>query len=282
MERNRDYSVGCQASIDAWSELNRTGCFAEPALRRYVAAMPPPELMQNVSGLTNERDFASHGVDFYRALSAAARKSLAEYRCLLDFGCGVGRFLRMLKGHPHEIHGCDIDPRHIGWVRDHLPYVHARKSGIRPPLPYATDTFDAIVSISIFTHLNETAQDQFLAELARIARPDAELFITVHGARALERALDEPSIHAMIDVPDVPFARACEEFSAGRHAFILQQGHLSTTSGNELVDGPFEYGITFIPHTYLCTHWSQWFEIVDIRPGGIHDFQDIVCLRPKK
>ena len=48
------------------------------------------------------------------------------------------------------------------------------------------------------------------------------------------------------------------------------------------VDEPFEYGISFTPESYIRTHWSRWFDVLDYRVGGIHDFQDIVVLQPRK
>jgi SAM-dependent methyltransferase len=276
----RNYG-GCTENIDTWCWLNRNGCFEISALSDEVAAFPPAELMYNVSGLRTQRDFASHGVDFYRALSAVASKDLASYHSILDFGCGVGRLLRMLKGHPGEIHGCDIDSRHIQWVNDGLPFVKAVTSRTKPPLPYESNSFDAIISISIFTHLNQASQNEFLADLSRIAKPGSELFLTIHGSTALRRALDEPDIFAMLDIPRQALDTARQHFEAGEHAFILQQGHLTTTNGSDLIDGPFEYGITFIPEEYVRNTWAKWFDVLNIVKGGIHDFQDIVCLRAK-
>ena len=87
--------------------------------------------------------------------------------------------------------------------------------------------FDAIIAISVFTHLTELSEQEFLQELHRIADPTGRLFLTVHGARALERALSEETILKMLDVPRSALEAASERFKAGQHAFILQQGHLT-------------------------------------------------------
>lgn len=279
------YDLGCQLPLDQWIWLNRIGCFESEHLRQYVSPFPPPELMQNVSGLTAEADFASQGADFYIALSAATPRPLTDYKRILDFGCGCGRFARMFKGHPNEIFGCDIDRRHIEWVKRGLPNVNATVTSVRPPLPYPDRTFDGIISISIFTHLNEESQSSFLNELRRVCAPDAYLFLTVHGRRALDRALSESRIKTMIAVDEGLFQNAVRRFATGEHAFILQHGHLTTSnasggSGNDLIAEPFEYGIAFIPEEYVRTRWSKWFNIVDFRHGAIHDFQDIIVLTP--
>lgn len=289
-----EYEMGCRLPMEDWVWLNREGVFQSPSLRRYVAPFPPAELMHNVSGLQNENDFASHGADFYRALSAASPKVLTEYQRVLDFGCGCGRLARMFKGHPARISACDIDGRHVRWVAQNLSYVDVRQTSVHPPLPYEHNEFDAIVSISVFTHLGEKSQDEFLAELHRISSPVGLLFLTVHGSRALDRALSEPKIREMIAVDDGLFQNAQHAFSKGQHAFILQQGHLTSSrptrlrrllskiTGQCVANEPFEYGITFIPESYIRRHWAKWFDVVDYRSGAIHSFQDIVVLRPRK
>lgn len=104
-------------------------------------------------------------------------------------------------------------------------------------------------------HLNEATQDQFLADLHRICQPGGLLFLTIHGHRALERAVREKAICDMIAVPDDSFTRARNQFACGEHAFILQHGHLTTTDGPapecKATREPYEYGIAFIPTTLL-------------------------------
>jgi len=287
---DKNYDLGCRMPVDDWLWLNGTAIFYDPPLLSYVAPFPPKELMTNVSGLTNDRDFALHGVEIFRALTQASPKPLTDYRNILDFGCGCGRLARMFKGHPNRIVGCDIDKRHVNWVAENLDYMSVYLTGVNPPLPFGDDEFDAIIGISVFTHLTEKTQDDFLLELSRIASSDGYLFLTVHGSRALERAKSEKTIWDMIWVDEQLFNRACMEFEQNRHAFILQQGHLTTAGADTLpyetvqtvIEEPYQYGITFIPEPYVLQHWAKWFNIVEIRKGAIHDFQDIVVLRPKK
>jgi SAM-dependent methyltransferase len=220
-------------------------------------------------------------------------KPLTEYRNILDFGCGCGRLSRMFKGHPNKIFGCDIDKRHVEWVSKNIDFINAAVSSIHPPLPYANDQFDCVISISVFSHLNETSQDEFLADLCRISQPGAYLFISVHGENAMQRAINEKSIREMIAVEEAPFQEAQQRLKRGQHAFILQKGHLTNTAEDRgpfsffrkrrkrLIEGAFEYGISFIPLNYIRQHWSRWFEIVDFRPGAIHNFQDLLILSPK-
>jgi SAM-dependent methyltransferase len=293
---NVAYQQGCQMPLEEWVWLNRCGIFEDPELRRYVAAFPPRDLMQNVSGLTSEQDFASHGVDLFVAISKVSPKPLTEYRHILDFGCGCGRLARMFKGHPHMVSGCDIDRRHVDFINGNLDFICASLSHVHPPLPYEDNMFDGLISVSVFTHLNEGSQVEFLSELHRISAPGAYLFVTVHGERALQRAHAEERIWEMISVDQLGFDRALRAFGEGKHGFILQHGHLTRTPskdswlsrakrtlfGSGKSVEPFEYGITFIPESYIRSHWARWFEITAYLHGAIHDFQDIVVMTPVK
>jgi hypothetical protein len=89
----------------------------------------------------------------------------------------------------------------------------------------------------------------------------------------------------MISVEETPFQMARQLIAQGRHAFILQRGHLTATdnrTSTRVITEPYQYGITFIPELYIRNHWSQWFNVVDYRQGAIHNFQDIIVLTPKK
>jgi len=269
-----DYSLGCRLYFEDWAWLNRVGIFEKPELISYVAPFPPEELMYNVSGVQNEKDFASQGVDLFQAYSQASPIPLTEYRNILDFGCGCGRLARMFKGHPHKVTGCDVDSRHVSWINNNLNYMTSVVTSVHPPVPFSDNEFDGIIANSVFTHLNETSQDKFLSELHRICSPNGYLLLSIHGARALERAINEKMIREMICVEEKLFQQARNTFAQNKHAFILQQGHLTTSY--------FEYGITFIPESYILEHWSRWFEIVDYCKGAIHSWQDIAVLKPRK
>lgn len=282
-----DYSSGCRMPVEDWANLNRSGAFEDPSLSRHVGPFPPDDLMYNTTGVRRQSEFASHGADFWVALSQASPKALSEYSSVLDFGCGCGRLARMFKGHPGYVAGCDIDHRHVDWCASAIEHFDARLSRVKPPIPFATNAFEAVISISIFSHLNEASQDEFLQELARVCKPDGLLFLTIHGQRAMTRALTETRIRNLLDMPDELFEQARKKFARDELAFVLQQGHLTTVMDGVAITGkvisdPFEYGITFMSEAYVRAHWSQWFEIVDYRSGGIHDFQDIVVLRPRK
>ena len=270
--------------LDDWIDLNRNIIFKDSKQMEKVAPFPPADLMSNVSGLIDNKDFASHGCDIYLALNNASDIPLTDFTKVLDFGCGCGRLARMFKAHDNELYGCDLDPRHIKWIQDNLDYMNAMVSDVHPPLPYNDNFFDAIISVSIFTHLNESSQDEFLRDLHRIAKQNSRLLITVHGAMAIEKAINNSQTRDLLCMDEDAFQQAVVSFNDDKHGFVLQQGHLTTSNadGNDIVNSPFEYGISFISENYIKSHWGKWFEIVDYSHGAIHEFQDIVVLEPRE
>lgn len=237
-----------------------------------IAPFPPAELMHNTTGLTDPRDFASHGVDFIRALDAASPVRLRDVGSILDFGVGVGRVARLFHGFRGRYVGMDVDARHIRWVRTHLRHVNAVLTEPRRPLPAAADAFDAVISVSVFSHLSEADHLFYLDELARVARPGAVLLLSVHGDRALERAAGEEAIFRMLDIPRPALAAAVRECAAGSgYAFIRQNGHLTSDA--------YDYGITFVSGAYIRAEWGRRFEVLAIASGALHDFQDVVVLK---
>lgn len=265
-----EFSRGCALNAPLWADLNRRLAFERPELARHVAPFPPVELMQNVSGLTVPRDFAEHGAHFWEVFSLLLPRPIASYSPVLDFGCGCGRLARLFKGHPGEVHGCDIDRRHVEWVRDNLTYVRTLHTRPNERVGYADATFELLIAISVFTHLDEATQDLLLSEMARIVRPGGTLLLTTHGERALQRAMDEDGIYRMLAVDPAGFEQAQRTFDAGGLAFIPQRGHLTTDR--------FVYGITFTPERYVREHWGRYFDVVKIASGALHSFQDVVVL----
>lgn len=262
---------GINMPLGEWLTLNREPTDHALALA-LIAPFPPPELMQIVSGLTERGHFAQHGVTIFEALQNASPKSLREFSDILDFGCGCGRLARIFKGYNGKLTGCDVDAQAIEWINQHLSYMNGVRTTPNGPLPFASGQFDCVISISVFSHLNEDSQFYYLSELARCTKPGAILLLTVHGERALERALQEEQILRMLDIPPSSLRFAKAQMERGSHSFVVQeQGHLTTAE--------YKYGISFIPDAYIGSKWSQYFQIEKIVHGAIHDFQSIVVCR---
>jgi ubiquinone/menaquinone biosynthesis C-methylase UbiE len=152
--------------------------------------LPPAMLRFRVSETIPAGEFVrvGHGVaGMVAGAIAEARGPLQPGDRVLDFGCGCARTLAwFMKAHPDvEFHGSDVDAEAIEWCSRNLPDGHFERNDYLPPLPYPDSHFDVVYCVSVFTHLNEGMQDQWLAELHRVLKPGGLLLFTVHGENAL-------------------------------------------------------------------------------------------------
>ena len=158
-------------------------------------------------------------------------------RSVLDFGCGCGRVTRFLDclGPGTQIYGCDIDAEAIGWAQQHLPENYF-VSGDRPPIPSEVERFGAAIVLSVFTHLPEDMQYEWLEELAERLETGALMMATFHG----------PSYHRFIPEADR------ETFE--RDGFV--HSDLGRTP-----DLPDYYLSTFHSHEYIGANWTRHFKL---------------------
>jgi Methyltransferase domain len=131
------------------------------AMRDFgISRIPPPPLRFRVHGpsigAASFLDAAKRCVDAVTAGFALAGETVPSNGRMLDFGCGSGRTLLFwLKVPvPPELYGVDIDGEAIAWARENVA-AKVHQIGHHPPLEYPDNFFDAIYSISVFTHLSE-------------------------------------------------------------------------------------------------------------------------------
>lgn len=163
--------------------------------------LPPALLRYRVSELLGRGDFLTIGAGCARLIEEQSRSmglDLARCRRILDFGCGCGRTLRwLLAAFPSvEFCGADVDREAIEWCSRNLPSARFVRNGPLPPLPFPDARFDLIYCLSVFTHLDEPAQDIWFSELRRLLAPDGVLLLSVHGEGAA-KALDPPGLAAL-------------------------------------------------------------------------------------
>lgn len=161
---------------------------------------PPFELANRVSSLPSSD---RQGMDLYEWLGAYTSQRLTELgpgnvspvgQRWLDFGCGAGRTMRhfLAEAEVAEIWGTDIDGRSISWLNEHLcPPLKATVCQVDPPLPFASNSFDFIWAISVFTHLTNNSPD-WLLELHRILKPGGKLMASYMGELNSEAIAGEP------------------------------------------------------------------------------------------
>jgi len=146
--------------------------------------LPPPYMLFEAYGMNYRRYFeqgrntASGVVDLFQPYLPA------DKAIVLDWGCGPSRLTRHLNDllpHGSTVRGTDYNPETIAWCKQALPQIEFKQCDLAPPLPYLADETDAIISISIFTHLSAKRHQDWLDELARILKPNGVLMVTTHG-----------------------------------------------------------------------------------------------------
>lgn len=225
--------------------------------------LPPARLRHRVHGDLSAENFLVVGervADNLRSLLTSVDRSFKDFGNILDFGCGCGRVLRNLNDLPNssELHGTDIDPALVNWCRENIPWAKFTVNSARPPSPLADSAFDMIYAISVFTHLPEDMQHQWLAELSRITRPGGIVILTFHGRAASER------------------------LNADGQSALLKKGflYLVGETGKLKLDGlPDFYQTTYHTFEYIAREWSRYFSILKHVPQAINGHQDAVILQ---
>lgn len=230
-------------------------------LRGVLPPVPPEALQTRVAGQAYG-NFFLHGNQFIDDLEAALRKygkSLADFRRILDFGAGCGRVIIPLsfRVDPEKLYGTDIDQEAIDWLSLNYPNFGGLSCNpCLPPTSHPDGFFDLIYSISVFTHLPEDMQFAWLDELRRITAPGGYLLLSFHGNHVAASLGDE--VVQAVDERGFYYMKSAKGFTKGLPTFYQEAFHT---------------------HAYIEQHWGQYFDILDLIPGGIGNHQDLAVLR---
>ena len=212
-----------------------------------AANLPPAELRYRVSSSPDAQNFINIGKKCASDIQSAVRRvgyELAEFKRILDFGCGCGRTLVHLKdlAPGPQFDGTDIDEAAIEWCKRNLRFATFSVGNASPPTEYASDSFDFIYAISVFTHLDEEYQFQWLEELRRIVKLGGVVLLTVDSSLVGEK--------------DFVFQRSYE-------------------------DGLFPawYQNAFHSEKYVRENFGKYFEVMGYLPKGMNEHQDVVLLK---
>jgi SAM-dependent methyltransferase len=110
--------------------------------------------------------------------AALARVGLEAGEAVLDIGCGVGTFLRLVTERGAHAFGLDASPALIDFARQRLPEADLRV-GEMETLPYQDDTFDLVTGFNSFFFANDIVAA--VREAGRVAKPGAPVVIQVWG-----------------------------------------------------------------------------------------------------
>ncbi len=229
-------------------------------------ALPDARRMERISGYDNEVMFRFTGYSTYAKLELILKnifnKSYENFSNILDWGCGCGRITRYFENlKSPSITGVDIDTDNIGWCNKYLKFGNFLSIPLHPPTSLGESHFDLIIGISVFTHLKEKEQYEWLGELARIAAKDAILLMSIHSNDNICRSNFSLSFFTSwwnngISIIDYP-----------------------RPDLEEMLDETDYYKGAYHTHRYIMRNWSRYFKIVDIIPACIGNIQDLVIMR---
>jgi SAM-dependent methyltransferase len=230
--------------------------------------------MLTVGGETDFRIFLQIGRGCYETIVKYIPKQERVLR-VLDFGVGCGRtarhFYRDMKN--YEIHGCDVDKGPIEYLRNDVPLIQAVLSDNEPPLPYDANYFDAIYSVSVFSHLNQSAFLAWANELSRTIKKGGKLIMTIHGLHALN-ILRNHKRPDSIGIDNEQFHSSAGKFDEEGFIWMPQIAGSGDIDTNQ-------YGISFVDKNRLSAHLPESLEIIHYGEGEIGGWQDLVVLEKK-
>ena len=152
-----------------------------------IALLPPRHLLLRISGNPSPKDFISSFDDLRYTVKNYLQKAdlkFEQFENILDFGCGVGRYLMAFESEilPNQkLFGCDVFAECAKWCQENIKFATVKHNNIQPPLPFENNKFDLVNAVSVFTHLRLDLQHFWAWDIYRVLRPGGILFMTLHG-----------------------------------------------------------------------------------------------------
>ncbi|MGD1699651.1 methyltransferase [Dapis sp. BLCC M229] len=193
-----------------------------------IALLPPSHLLLRISGNPSAKAFISSFDDLRYTVKnylQTAGFNFNQFDKILDFGCGVGRYLMAFEPEllPNQkLFGCDVFAECAEWCQENIKFATVKHNDIQPPLPFENNQFDLINAISVFTHLSLDLQHLWAWDIYRVLRPGGILFMTLHGPQFF------PIVY---DIFRTGNAHKAEMYSIGEEGLFLYLDHQGETDG---------------------------------------------------
>ena len=151
---------------------------------------------RHYASLYDERYFSGQRSFFYRLTGgyrdlkavfdgyAADVRRYASGGRLLDVGCAFGYLLQRFEG-DFETFGLDVSDHAIAEARRRAPASTLRVHNVLDPFPFDDATFDVVTMTDLLEHVPDTPR--ILAEVARVCRPGAILYVTTPTRNLVRR-----------------------------------------------------------------------------------------------
>ncbi|MEO5592918.1 MAG: glycosyltransferase [Chitinophagaceae bacterium] len=110
-----------------------------------------------------------------------AVSGLVKNKAVLDLACGEGYGSAIVAKHAASVAGVDIDEESIKWATEKYAPLHVNlqfSPGSAVAIPFASQTFDVVISFETIEHLNPAMQEAFMQEIKRVLRSDGILIMS--------------------------------------------------------------------------------------------------------
>ena len=155
---------------------------------------------------------------------------------VLDFGCGNGRLLEILKEKNVDYYGIDISQNLVDIARNRYPQFkdHISKNSGSAKLDFPDDFFDAVVSIAVFHHFpDKNFRLKMARELFRVTKHGGHIIVTAWNLwqKRYQKYIWKNIIKKLIGQSDLDFLdceipfknNAGEIFTRFHHAHTLRE-----------------------------------------------------------
>jgi ubiquinone/menaquinone biosynthesis C-methylase UbiE len=147
-------------------------------------AFPPDYMMFEAFNLNYQKYIEGGKVTARWVVNTMKAHKNLKNVTFLDWGCGPARITRHLSNildENSQVFGTDYNQDTINWCVASIPNAHFSLNQVNPPLNYDAEKFDAVLGISIFTHLSEEKHTAWVKELYRVTKKNGVLMLTTHG-----------------------------------------------------------------------------------------------------
>ncbi|SRR6266403_1210 len=146
----------------------------------------------------NNQDKIGHWGDIIKTKMNIIEKFAGKK--VLDVGCSTGDYVIYLNNHGYDAYGCDISKNKL-WMRKPSKF----KIGNIYKLPYRKNSFDTVIALEIFEHLDNP--ELALKEIRRVANkniilsvPNCELpSVFYHAGLSFYHHIDKTHINRFIE-----------------------------------------------------------------------------------
>lgn len=248
---------------------------------KLVPAFPAESIQDQFVG-SNSEHAMQEAITFYNYVMSYFRPAQGnEVTTALDFGCGWGRFTRIMAGDfdTENIFAVDVDSDIV--AANIAAGVSARFSVVdnRDCLQLTDESIDFTIAYSVFTHLPKDLHFVWMKELARVTASGGLVALTTEPPRFLDFVQG-------LEVSDSNsgWHRA---MSAHQHQIpalrieLARSGYVYLPTGGGAFRPSESYGEAVITEETLTDWWSESFEKVDFCDDSTRFWQAVAIFRKK-